>query len=138
MDSCIEIRGVTKRFGDFAAVDRVESLMGAGVAGRLRADGAREAWQLNCQVMTMHRDVPVGLDDPTHGSLPLAPALVAEVFGSFNLTWTAAQAVRVLADADPEEHRPPRPEPQQWTQAPRRRRWTPQPVRPRTEQLALF
>ncbi len=85
----------------FDSPDRVRAAFGAGVAARLAADGARSAWELNCQVMTMHTDVPVEFD--LHGGpgvLPLPAAVVSRVFHAHNLTWTAKNALRVLAELE--------------------------------------
>ncbi|MBE7188302.1 5'-3' exonuclease H3TH domain-containing protein [Jatrophihabitans endophyticus] len=85
----------------FDDIEAVRAALGAGVARRLSADGAREAWELNCQVMAMHDDVDLGLRlDAGCGVLPFEPAAVERVFRSLNLTWTAATAARVLADVE--------------------------------------
>jgi 5'-3' exonuclease len=85
----------------FDDLDAVRVALGAGVAARLAADGARAAWQRNCQVMTMHPDVPIDLDlTGGPGVLPLADDAVRRAFAEQHLTWTAKDALRVLADVD--------------------------------------
>ncbi|WP_460604116.1 5'-3' exonuclease [Jatrophihabitans fulvus] len=111
-DNLIGVRGVGPRtaaallaaFGSAAAafddLDEVAVRCGRGVAGRLGADGARAAWELNCRVMAMHDDLdlaPVG----SVGVLPWPAADVEAVYLGKSLTWTAAQAVRVLAEQEP-------------------------------------
>jgi DNA polymerase-1 len=126
----------------FADLDGVRSRLGAGVAARLADPTARDRWELNCHVMTMHRDVDLGLDlQSGAGTLPLAAHAVDSVFRSQNLTWTTAQAVRVLADCDPEEVRPPRATSLPWFDgwtgsAPRLPKLPPR--KPVLEQLSLF
>ena len=94
----------------FADLDRVRDRFGAGVAKRLADPEAYASWQRNCRVMAMRCDVPVGLDlvgGP--GLLPLDAGAVAAAFHAQQLTWTARQAVQVLADVD----QPP-PSPTAW------------------------
>ena len=94
----------------FADLDRVRTRFGAGVANRLAAPDAFANWERNCQVMAMRRDVPVGLDLVAGpGRLPLDPDKVSAAFHAQQLTWTARQAVQVLADVD----QPP-PSPAAW------------------------
>ncbi|HEY3736743.1 MAG TPA: 5'-3' exonuclease H3TH domain-containing protein [Jatrophihabitans sp.] len=99
-------------FGTAAAafddLDVVQQALGVGVARRLAEDGARAAWELNHLVMAQHCDVPI---QDEGGALPLPVGPVAEVFRAHNLTWSAAQATRVLCDAEIEVSRPPRQEP---------------------------
>ena len=134
-------------FGTAAAAfddpDAVRSRLGAGVAARLGDPAARSRWELNCRVMAMHHDVELGLDlHSGTGVLPLDAATVDAVFRAQNLTWTAAQAVRVLADADPEQLRPPRAAALPWFDGrggPQRRPLPKLPPRkPKVEQLSLF
>jgi 5'-3' exonuclease len=124
-------------FDDPAAV---AAALGAGVAARFTAEGARERWELNCQVMTMHNDLPIDLpvDVPgAVGRLPLAVDAVHTAFGFLDLPATAAIAARVLADA-PLPSRPARPEPD-WNPAPwRGKRLPPLVRRPVSDQLTLF
>lgn len=109
-----------RRFGSAAAafddLEAVRSQLGAGVASRLAHPDARPAWELNCRAMQPHRDVPLGLDLAAGaGVLPLQAEIVEAVFRARNLTWTAAQAARLLAGA---AEPPPRPEPTiAWTPA---------------------
>lgn len=124
----------------FADLSAVRAQLGAGVAARLTDPSARAAWELNCQVMAMHSDVELGISLTSGaGVLPLDPATVNAVFRSQNLTWTAAQAVRVLADADPDAVRPPREVslPQWESAGPPRLPRLPAP-RQGPEQLSLF
>ena len=85
----------------FDDLDAVRVALGAAVAARLAAPGAREAWQRNCQVMTMHADVAIELDLAAGpGVLPLAAESVQRAFAAQHLTWTAKDALRVLAEVD--------------------------------------
>lgn len=135
-------------FDDPAAV---RERLGGGVANRLAAEGARAAWELNCQVMTMHDDVDLGLDlTGGPGVLPLPAGVVESVYRSYALTWGAGAAVRVLAETETDAG-PTTPvvvdapgasgasgAPGSWwpTSAPRR---APRlPAKPKDEQLALF
>jgi DNA polymerase-1 len=88
----------------------VRSRLGTGVAARHADPDARPAWELNCEVMTMHTDVVLRLDRAAGGAgvLPLRAATVGQVFRSQQLVWTVNDAVRVLADADPEATERPR------------------------------
>jgi 5'-3' exonuclease len=86
-------------FDDLAAV---HDQLGAGVASRLGQPEARVAWELNCQVMTMRDDVALDICSG-HGVLPLQADVVGSVFRARNLTWSAGQAVRVLAEVEPAE-----------------------------------
>jgi len=61
MDSCIEIRGVTKRFGDFAAVDRVTLTIGRGEFFSLLGPSG-------CGKTTLLRML-AGFEHPSEGSL---------------------------------------------------------------------
>jgi DNA polymerase-1 len=135
----------------FADLDTVRERLGAGVATRLAADGAREAWELNCQVMAMRDDVPLGtdlVDGP--GVLPVPSEAVDAVFAAHRLVWTAGRAAHLLAggpEAMPRQ-RPPEPwaehrEP--WAERPvvrrrERRRTVPRPavLVPAVDQLSLF
>ncbi len=132
----------------FDDVDAVRERLGAGVATRLCADGARAAWERNCTVMTMRRDVALGLDlQAGPGVLPLPAAHVTRVFRGRNLTWSTGNAVRVLAEVEPIDVARPRVEEAitpiegagGWWPAPAPRRLPPLPARrPRAEQLSLF
>lgn len=130
----------------FDDLDAVHERIGAGVAGRMRADGARAAWERNCAVMAMRRDVALGLDlQGGPGVLPLPAERVGTVFRARNLTWSTGNAVRVLAEVEPGDVAAPRMDTGQpaieaggwWRSAPRR--LPPLPARrSRSEQLALF
>jgi 5'-3' exonuclease len=135
----------------FADLDRVRGCLGAGVARRLGAPGAVDAWQLNCEVMTMRDDVPLpvrfdgGAGGP--GMLPLPARAVEEVFRGLGMTWTTGP-VRVLAEVEAEldtsESQVSWPavtadeDVRQWSsyRAPRLPRLT--PARPKAQQLSLF
>jgi 5'-3' exonuclease len=85
----------------FADLDGVRERVGAGIAARLAHADARPAWELNCQVMTMRTDIALGLDLAAGpGVLPLAAAVVADLFRAQNLIWSTGQAVRVLAEVE--------------------------------------
>jgi len=99
---------------------RVTAAVGPALAARLAEPDAQAAWRLNCQVMTMHDDLPLGVDLAAGpGVLPLAAETVRDVYTGHQLTWTAAAALRVLAHQDgplapaperhwsPEHDRPP-------------------------------
>jgi 5'-3' exonuclease len=128
-------------FDDLAAV---HSRLGAGVATRLSHVDARPAWELNCQVMAMHDDIELGLSlDAGPGVLPLPADTVASVFRSLNLTWSAGQAVRVLAEVEPEPQRPVTAHTvsadDHWWRTNAPRRLPKLPARPpKVEQLSLF
>jgi DNA polymerase-1 len=89
----------------FADLDRVHRCLGAGIARRLGAPGAMDAWQLNCEVMTMRDDVqlPIRLDGGSGGPgmLPLPARAVEDVFRGLGMTWTTGP-VRVLAEVETE------------------------------------
>jgi DNA polymerase-1 len=117
----------------FDDLDAVRDRLGAGVARRLADVDARAHWELNCQVMAMHREIAIN-----PGRLPLDADRVAATFRSQQLTWTVGDAVRVLAEVDA----PPK-EPPAWVDA-----WTgyaPRPAMPKLPprkpamaQLSLF
>lgn len=85
-------------FADHAAV---QAKLGAGVARKLADPEAKANWERNCRVMAMRCDVPVGLDLVAGpGLLPLDADAVSAAFQAQQLTWTARQAVQVLAEVD--------------------------------------
>jgi len=99
---------------------RVAAAVGPALAARLAEPDAQAAWRLNCQVMTMHDDLELGLDLASGpGLLPLAAEAVRDVYAEHQLTWTAAAALRVLAHQDGP---PPVPPPE--------RHWSPEHDRP--------
>jgi DNA polymerase-1 len=94
-----------QRFGTAGAafddIDAVRREFGAGVATRLAADGARVAWTFNCDVMAFMADVRLDLDVTAGpGCLPLAADAVRRAYQRHNLTWTAKDALRVLAEVE--------------------------------------
>jgi DNA polymerase-1 len=121
----------------FDDLDRVRRAIGAGFAARLGCPEARAAFDLNCAVMAMRTDVPIDLDlTCCAGALPLDGTTVDAVFRSHNLIWTAADAVRVLAEIEPDALSPVEPEVVGWwPTAPVRRL---PPLRPTAKQLSLF
>jgi 5'-3' exonuclease len=79
--------------GGSAVVDAV----GAGAFRRLAHPDARPAWELNCAVMAMHDDLPLGLAlDGGAGCLPLDPAAIRAAFAPHQPGWTIVDALRVL------------------------------------------
>lgn len=121
---------------------RVRATLGAGVAGRLAATEARAAWELNCQVMAMHADVALDLD-PRRGPgvLPLPADAVSRAFYGQNLTWTAKDALRVLAEVEPGVPVPRAPLPSwvdSWPTGGGRSRPPRLPQRTASAQLTLF
>lgn len=139
-----ELGSARAAFDDVASGgERVATTIGSAAARRLAAPGAREAWELNCQVMAMHDDVALGLDAGA-GLLPLAVENVRATFLAQQLTWTASAAVRVLCDHESGEVDVP-PEPD-WSAQPyeavrgwsgARQRFARLPA-PEIEQPALF
>ncbi len=80
-------------FDDNAGVrERISS----AVATRLAAPGAREAWERNCTIMTMHDDIPV---DPA--ALPLRPDAVERAFRAVQLPGTVPRALHALSGIEP-------------------------------------
>jgi 5'-3' exonuclease len=80
---------------------RVRDAIGGGSAARLGAATARQAWELNCQVMRLHSYLDLGLGDSLHpggiGVLPLDEATVRAAFIEQQLPATLPSALRVLA-----------------------------------------
>jgi DNA polymerase-1 len=121
----------------FDDLDRVRRTIGAAYATRLGCAEARAAYELNCAVMAMRADVPLDLDlSCGPGTLPLDAHLVDAVFRAHNLVWTAADAVRVLAEVEPDAVPTPEPEPSGWWPARPVHRLP--PLRPAPKQLSLF
>lgn len=113
-DNLPGVRGIGPRtaarllqhFGNAAAafddLEAVRTALGAGVAARLAAAEARAAWERNCEIMSMTVDVAMELDLAAGpGVLPLAADTVSRTYREHNLTWTAKDALRVLADVEP-------------------------------------
>jgi 5'-3' exonuclease len=133
---------VQAAFDDLAAGgDRVAAAVGPALAARLADPAAQDAWRLNCQVMTMHDDLELGVDLSTGpGVLPLPGEAVRSVYAAHQLTWTAPAALRLLAHHDGS---PPPPPPEQHWQSehdwPRNRRLPRlEPAKPKVDQLSLF
>lgn len=126
----------------FDDLDAVRARLGSGVATRLAHAESRPAWELNCQVMTMHDDVELALDLTAGvGVLPFAADAVARVFHSHRLTWSAGPAVRVLAEVEPDHVVPQYPTSvpiDNWHTRPARRLPPLAPARPAAVQLSLF
>ena len=79
----------------------VRAAVGAAAARHLGHADARAAWELNCQVMRMHDDVPLGLDPSTGpGCLPLPAHAVRASFEAHRLATMVNPALRVLAGQD--------------------------------------
>jgi DNA polymerase-1 len=135
-----EFGGAGAAFDD---LDGVRVRVGAGVAACLARPGARAAWERNCQIMAMHDDVPLYLDLAAGaGVLPLSADTVGAVFRAHNLVWSAASAVRVLAETDVDAEPVARlstPWVSSWSgPRPERRPAALPPRRPVVDQLALF
>ncbi len=130
-------------FDDIAAGgERVVAAVGAGAARRLADPAARTAWELNCQVMTMHADVELGLDlSAGAGVLPFPVDGVRAAFEGQQLTWTLPTALRVLAHQE-NVSVPPRAYPPvveySGPRTVRHPRLVPPPVSVETGQLSLF
>ena len=106
---------------------RVAAAIGAGAARKLADPAARAAWELNCQVMRMHTDLPLGLDlDRGAGVLPLPPESVREAFRMQQLTATTAGALRVLAHD--ESAQPPQAARPAWSADPAQPAWSAEPA----------
>lgn len=127
-----------------AGSSRVSELVGPARARTLADPRSRAAWELNCQIMTMRADLPIGLDlAGGPGSLPFSPDRVRSVFERHQLTWSLRAALRVLCDRDePIEERPLVDDSRGWFMpAPPggARRHAPLPPAPaRSDQLSLF
>ncbi len=134
-------------FDDIAAGGtRVAAAIGKGAARRLAGPEAVAAWQLNCQVMAMRSDVPLGLD-PAGGAgvLPLAADAVRGAFRRLGLVYSTATALRVLAGVDSTAGQQREPETgfesevaPAWTSRPRRFPPLARKAEPAVLQLSLF
>jgi DNA polymerase-1 len=138
----------TAAFADLADDGhQVRAAIGRAAAAKLAAAEARTAWELNCAVMRMRTDVPLGIDlSAGPGALPYPVDGVRAVFAAHQLVATTATALRVLCAAEDAQaappplsaYRPARDAP--WpgrTGASRRPPRLPVAV-PATEQLSLF
>lgn len=113
----------------------VVEAIGPARAARLAEPASRAAWELNCQVMTMHPHVAVDLTGAA-GALPLPAAAVRSIYAAQDLHWTTAAALRALA-RDGSGPVPPAVEPS-WASRPSRRTHPPLPACRPSDQLALF
>jgi DNA polymerase-1 len=136
-----ELGSAQAAFDDVATGgERVTAAIGTAGARKLAAPGAREAWQLNCQIMTMHRDIPLGIDlAGGTGCLPLPADAVRAAFTAQQLTWTTSTAVRVLCDQEARDAEWPDEPVADWGAGRNggRPKFAPLP-KPKNEQLALF
>jgi 5'-3' exonuclease len=131
----------------FDAPDRVAEVIGTAVADRLRAVEARATWELNRAVMAMRANIEI--DVASLAGLPLPAAGVRAEFAAMHLTWTTADALRVLCGETPPVPAAERrlaweaipPDVVGWTARPapivRRRAVDPRTIVP-ADQLALF
>lgn len=127
---------VPDAFADLdAGGGRVVEAVGRSRAARLGEPASRAAWELNCQVMTMHPHVAVDLTGEV-GALPLPAEAVRTTYGGQDLHWTTAAALRALA-RDGSGPVAPDVEPS-WAPRPSRRTHPPLPPRRVSDQLALF
>lgn len=135
-------------FDDLADGGRaVVAAVGAGAARVLGHPAARPAWELNCQVMRMHDDLPLSLDlRRGPGVLPLGEDTVRRVFTGHQLTASMAAGLRALCDVHTDGAPVPRrvrtaadgePPYGSWTGY-RPRPISRRPAQPRPEQLSLF
>jgi DNA polymerase-1 len=114
---------------------RCTQVLGRATALKLADPAARERWQLNCQVMTMHPAAPLGLDlDAGVGCLPLDEAAVRATFARLELH--VPTAVRALTGKETSGPQPvdadagwiPRPRPQPMRHPPLRKPVGPEPA----------
>jgi 5'-3' exonuclease len=98
--------GTARAAFDDAAGDgaRCRAVLGTATARKLALPEARATWELNCQVMAMVSDAPLGLDQPGHGCLPLEEDAVRRAFAHLELH--VPSAVRALTGKEPSEPRP--------------------------------
>ena len=96
------VGSVRAAFDDVAAGGgQVLAAVGPALTARLAEPEAQAAWRLNCQVMSMHDDVPLGLSlEAGAGVLPLPEAGVRAAYSTCQLTWTTPTALRVLAHVE--------------------------------------
>lgn len=83
---------------DTNAGARVAAEVGKAMVAKLTDPVSRLAFERNLDLMTMRRDVPLGIDlrSPGHGLLPLDQACVTAAMDSLELAAVRAGAVRVL------------------------------------------
>ncbi|WP_205471217.1 5'-3' exonuclease H3TH domain-containing protein [Nocardioides sp. SYSU D00038] len=99
---------------------RCREAIGPARTRALTTPEARERWELNRQVMTMHRTAELGLDPAAGtGTLPLPDEVVRAVYGRHDLFVPAA--LRALTLAEPERPRAPVSVEPHWRPAPARR-----------------
>ncbi|GGF40632.1 hypothetical protein GCM10011519_12900 [Marmoricola endophyticus] len=128
--------GAERAFADLA---EVRELLGDAVAARMAADGAREAWARNREVMAMHTD----LDVDTGAALPLPADEVRHAYAHCRLPGTTTRALRALCGVDP----PAQPVPEEtlawdpraeWRAQRPERTFPPLPEKAADPQLTLF
>ncbi|UQX88798.1 5'-3' exonuclease [Jatrophihabitans telluris] len=134
-------------FEDLAAGgDRVRSAVGAGLTARLSEPASRQAWELNCQVMSFSADVAVPLTlESGPGVLPVPADTVRDVFARQQLPSTLPYALRALAHVEQAGPAPVVASERVWPDD-RRTYWRGQrygrlpakPEPPKAEQLSLF
>ncbi len=111
--------------------------LGPGMVARLTDPDARSAWEHNREIMAARRDIRIALD----GRWPLDPDIVRSACAALKLTWTAADAVRVLCGSSTSSS-PPADRRAAWDTVPATvTSWVRRPpplARPTTAQLALF
>lgn len=88
-------------FGSARAAFDAAALDGAATSRTLADPAARRVWELNCAVMAMVTDAPLGLDLPRGvGCLPLAEEAVRETFARLELH--VPGALRALTSRSPD------------------------------------
>jgi DNA polymerase-1 len=84
--------------------ERCRAVLGAATARKLARPEARATWELNCRVMAMVADAPLGLGaDPRPGCLPLEEGDVRRAFARLELH--VPSAVRALTGKEPSQPR---------------------------------
>jgi 5'-3' exonuclease len=86
-----------------ASAGRCRSALGAATTRTLADPAARRVWEINCAVMAMVADAPLGLDLPNGvGCLPLAEDAVRETFARLELHVPTAVRALTGRSTDPE------------------------------------
>ncbi len=133
--------------------ERVVAAIGAAAARKLADPDARQAWEVNCDVMALHDNVAPELEllPGKPGVLPLEPDRVRAVYAALGLIYSTSTALRVLTGTGDAAHpddrtidlvaaEAPEAEPP-FAWSPRPQRFPPLPARPAVpavEQLSLF